>query len=85
MLCGVYVWAPHRGTRYCILRCAETLHSLHRDQKQHKAKGLETFMSRDGSDLGGSILDLILELGVDLLSPKTPGEATIRAVAPVFS
>ena len=35
-------------------------------------------MSRDGSDPGENILDLIVELGVDLLGPEMLGEATIR-------
>lgn len=40
-------------------------------------------MSCDGSDPGENILDLIVELGVDLLGPKMLGKATIRPGASV--
>lgn len=40
-------------------------------------------MSFDGSDLRENILDLIVELGVDLLGPKIFGKATIRPGASV--
>lgn len=51
--------------------------------KEKGGKGLETFMSCDGSDLGENILDLIVELGVDLLGPKMLRKATIRPGASV--
>lgn len=46
--------------------------------KETERRGLETFMSCDGSDLGENILDLIVELGVNLLGPEMLGKATIR-------
>lgn len=45
---------------------------------------LETFMSYDCSDLGGNLLDLIVELVVDLLGPEMLAKATISLRALVL-
>jgi len=59
--------------------------SLHLIQvpRETAGRGLETFMSCDWSNQGGNILDLIVELGVDLLCPKMFGKAAIRPEATV--
>lgn len=48
-----------------------------------RGKVLETFMSCDRSDLGGNILDVIVELGVDLRGPKMLWKTAIRPGASV--
>lgn len=60
--------------------------SLHSVKNSHLTQGskekggrdLETFIGCDGSDLGENILDLIVELGVDLLGPKVLEKSMIR-------
>lgn len=80
----LYANSPQRNQ---VLRCIVWRNSpqLTLGSKETGGKGLETFMSCDGSDLGENILDLIVELGVDLLGPKTLGKATIRPGASVVS
>lgn len=70
---------------WSVVQCTVWRHTpqLTLGSKETGGKVLETFMSCDRSDLGGNILDVIVELGVDLLGPKMLWKTAIRPGASV--